>query len=154
MKEGSVIKRDGIDFNEADIELVSIVSNKARDIYNFFKFLKKTRDLNFAIVLIKSDNFKENILKEKRETDIFIDLEREDMNLIIIPDTKVKECEGFIARIMSRIKEGSGDFSSIVQVRNDIDLEEAIFTLLVDYLNILKQPLEWRTGQVSYSKVW
>lgn len=154
MKEGSVIKRDGIDFNEADIELVYLVSNKARDVYNFFKFLKKTRDLNFAIILIKSDNLKETILKKKRETDIFIDLEREDMHLIIIPDTKEKECDGFTGRLMSGIKEGSGDFSSIVQVRNDIALEESIFTLLVDYLNMLKQPLEWRTGQVTYNKVW
>lgn len=153
MKEGSVIDRGSIDFNEADIKLVSMVVNKTRDIYNFFKYLKKSRGLSFTIVIIKSDNLKEKILKEKRETDIFIDLEREDMNLVIIPDTKTNGHDGFTRRIMSGFNEGSGDFFSIVQVGNDIDLEEAIFPLLVDYLNILKQPLEWRTGQISFHKV-
>lgn len=153
MKEGSIIKRDRIDFNEADIKVVSMVMDKTRDIYNFFKYLKEARGLNFAIVLIKSDHLKENILNEKRETDIFVDLGREDMNLIIFPDTKRKECDGFTRRIMSEIEENSGDFASIIQIKKNVDQEEAIFTLLVDYLNILKQPLEWRTGQISYNKI-
>lgn len=153
MKEGSVIERGSIDFNEADIKLVSLVLDKTRNVYNFFKYLKKSRGLSFTIVLIKSDNLKEKILKEKRETDIFIDLERKDMNLVIIPDTKTKGHDGFTRRLMSGFKEGSGDFFSIVQIENNIDLEDAIFPLLVDYLNLLKQPLEWRTGQISFQKI-
>ena len=153
MKEGSVIKRDGIDFNEADIELVSIVSNKARDIYNFFKYLKETRDLPFAMVLIKSDNLKETILERKRDTDVFVDLDIEDMNLIFLPITKENECDGFIRRMMSDIKDNSGEFASVLQIKKNVGLEEAVFPLLIDYLMILKQPREWRTGQISYKEV-
>lgn len=153
MQEESMIKKERPGFDKEDIRLICMIISKTKDVYNFFSYLNRSKGLNFAIVLIKSDNLKNKILKEKRKTDIYIDLEREDMNLIILPEKKRKECNGFTRRIMSEIKEGSGDFASILQITKKIDLEEAIFTLLVDYLHIIKQPLEWRTGHISYNKL-
>ncbi len=153
LKKVQDLKRDKIDFKEVDVKLATMVLDKTRDIYSYFKYLKKERDLPFAIVLIKSDNLKEIILKEKRETDVYVDLDIVDMNLIFLPVTKDNECDGFIRRMMSGINETSGDFAAAVGVKKNVDLEEAVFPLLVDYFTLLKQPTEWRTGQISYKEI-
>jgi len=149
----NVMKRDKVDFREVDVKLAVKVLNKIRDVYCFFKYLKEKRESPFAIVLIKSDTLQETILKQKRETDVFIDLDIEDMSLIFLPVTKENESDGFIRRMMSGIEEKSGDFACAVEVKKNVDLEEVVFTLLVDYLMILKQPEEWRTGQISYKEI-
>lgn len=148
-----IMKRAKVDFSELDVKLITNILNKTRDIYNFFKYLKETRDLPFTMVLIKSDTLKETILERKRETDVFVDLDIEDMNLIFLPITKENESDGFIRRMMSEIKDNSGEFASILEVKKNVALEEAVFPLLIDYLMILKQPREWRTGQISYKEV-
>ena len=142
-----------VDFTEADIKLATTVLNKIRDIYSFFNYLKEKRDLPFAIVLIKSDHLKDLILKEKRKTDVYADLDITGINLIFIPVTKENECDGFVRRMMSGIEEDSGDFASIIKVKKNANLEETVFSLIIDYLMILKQPKKWRTGQVSYKEI-
>lgn len=149
----NIMKRDSVDFREVDVKLAVKVLNKIRDVYCFFKYLKEKKDLPFAMVLIQSNALQETILREKRETDVYVDLDIEDMNLIFLPVTRENESDGFIRRMMSGVEERSGDFASIVEVKKNTDLEEAVFTLLVDYLMILKQPKEWRTGQISYKEV-
>lgn len=149
----NIMKRDSVDFREVDVKLAVKVLNKIRDVYCFFKYLKEKKDLPFAMVLIQSNALQETILREKRETDVYVDLDIEDMNLIFLPVTRENESDGFIRRMMSGVEERSGDFASIVEVKKNTDLEEAVFTLLVDYMMILKQPKEWRTGQISYKEV-
>ena len=151
--EKIIRKRPKVDFREEDVMLAVEVLNKARDVYGFFKYLKEKKDSPFAMVLIKSDTLKESILKEKRESDVFVDLGISYMTLIFLPITNKEESDGFIRRMMSGIKEKSGDFASIVEVKKNADLEETVFELFVDYLMLLKQPLEWRTGQISYHEV-
>jgi hypothetical protein len=146
-------KRNVEYFREVDIKLLIKILNKTRDIYSFFKYLKEKKDSSFTMVLIKSETLRESILKEKRKTDVFVDLDIADMNLLFLPVAKKQENDGLTKRMMSGVQEGSGDFACIVGVQKKADLEETIFTLLVDYFMILKQPLEWRTGQISYKEV-
>ena len=146
-------KRVEADFTEADIKLATTVLNRIRDIYSFFTYLKEKRGSSFAIVLIKSDNLKETILKEKRKTDVYVDLDITDINLIFLPVMKEEECDGFVRRMMSGIEDDSGDFASIIKVKTNSKLEETVFSLIIDYLMIIKQPTKWRTGQVSYKEI-
>lgn len=145
--------RPKVNFSEADMKLAVNVLNKIRDMYCFFKYLKEKHDSAFAMVLIKSNTLKEFILEQKRESDVYIDLDMEAMHLIFLPVMKKDESNGFINRMISGIEENSGDFASVVEVKKNADLEDTVFTLLVNYLMILKQPVEWRTGQISYKEV-
>jgi len=151
--EKIIKKRPKVDFREADVMLAVEILNKIRDIYAFFKYLKEKKESLFSIVLIKSDTLREVVLKEKRESDVFVDLGMPDMTLIFLPIKNKEESDGFIRRMMSGIKEKSGDFASVVEVTKNADLEETVFALLVDYLMLLKQPEEWRTGQISYNEI-
>ena len=151
--EKIIRKRSRMDFTEVDVMQAVTVLNKARDVYGFFKFLKEKKESPFAMALLKSDTLKETLLKEKRDCDVFVDLGISDINLIFLPIIHKEESDGFIRSMMSGIKEKSGDFASVVEVKKNADLEETIFALLVDYLMLLKQPEEWRTGQISYHEV-
>jgi hypothetical protein len=149
-----VRKKRKVEFKESDVKLALMILDKIRDAYNFFINLKEIKHSSFTIVLIKSETLRETILNEKRENDVFIDLDIPDLNLIfLLPSSDVDEADGFIRRMMSGIEEKSGDFASVVEVKNDTCLENTVFTLLVDYMMILKQPTEWRTGQISYKEV-
>ena len=55
--------------------------------------------------------------------------------------------------MMSGIEDDSGDFASIIKVKTNSKLEETVFSLIIDYLMIIKQPTKWRTGQVSYKEI-
>lgn len=147
-------KKGKVEFKESDVKLALMILDKIRDAYNFFMNLKGINHSSFTIVLIKSETLRETILNGKRENDVFIDLDIPDLNLIfLLPSSDVDEADGFIRRMMSGIEEKSGDFASVVEVKNDTCLENTVFTLLVDYMMILKQPTEWRTGQISYKEV-
>lgn len=147
-------KREKVEFKESDVKLALKILDKIKDAYNFFINLKEIKQSSFTIVLIKSETLRETILNEKRENDVFIDLEIPDLNLIfLLPNSDIDEADGFIRRMMLEIEEKSGDFASVVEVKKDTNLERTVFTLLVDYMMILKQPTEWRTGQISYKEV-
>ena len=152
MKEAR--KKNKVEFKEADVKLALMIVAKIRDAYNFFINLKEIKNTSFTIVLIKSETLRETILDKKRENDVFIDLDIPDLNLIfLLPSSDIDEADGFIRRMMSGIEENSGDFASAVEVKTDTCIENTVFTLIVDYMMTLKQPTEWRTGQISYKEV-
>lgn len=145
--------RNKVDFTETEIKFGISVLNEIRDVYNFFAFLKKERGLNFSIILLNSQTLKDTILKNKRETDFYTELKTPGMNLIISPETNYEGSDRFIKRLIKDVSDVSGDFASVVEVKSETSLETALFTLLLDYMNLLKQSKEWRTAQITFKEV-
>ena len=86
-------------------------------------------------------------------TTFYKELKTEGMNLLISPETNYEGSDKFIRRLIKDVPEDSGDFASVVEVKSSASLETAVFTLLLDYMNLLKQPKEWRTAQITYKEV-
>ncbi|MBD3789922.1 MAG: hypothetical protein IE885_06105 [Campylobacterales bacterium] len=95
-------------------------------------------------MLIDSKNLKNIILKEKRNTDILVDLNIRNLNFILTQETNHYGSNKFIQRLMSNINEESGDCASVIEVINHVKNKELIFS---GALEILCQ-----SDRIQYSK--
>jgi len=152
-----MVERKKVDFTEDDVVLAMDILNSVEDITDFFMFLKRERGVNFTYILMNSgiDNFKGFLHREKRDTDVIIELEKNrDVNLVICQETDSEGANIFAKRIIEKLMEENGSigsFASILTINStDVENRSIIFALVEDYLTLLKQPKEWRGGQMTF----
>jgi len=155
-----MVERKRIDFNESDIMLAMDILESVEDMTDFFMFLKKERGISFTYILMNSgiSNFKEFLIKEKRDTDVIIRLnQNSDINLVICQETDEAGANIFAKRIIGKLLDehnSLGSCASILTVEStDIKNRTIIFSLVEDYLNLMKQPKEWRGGQMTFKTI-
>ena len=155
-----MIERKKVDFTESDVLLAMDILNSVEDITDFFMFLKRERGVHFTYILMNSGipNFKKFLDMEKRDTDVVIELvNNPEVNLVICQETNEAGANIFAKRIVASLmeqKESVGSFASILTVDSETATNRSIiFYLVEDYLTLVKQPKEWRGGQMTFKTI-
>ena len=155
-----MVERKKVDFTEDNVLLAMDILASVEDITDFFMFLKRERGINFTYILMNSGiaDFKDFLIREKRDTDVVIELQNNsDVNLVICQETDGDGANIFAKRIIEKLmeeKDSVGSFASILTVDTaHAENRTIIFSLVEDYLTVLKQPKEWRGGQMTFKTI-
>ena len=151
-------RKNELRYTAKDIALVvNMVKELEKSIDMMFYFMNKSSENVFVIMLITADNIelKELLEKEKRDTDILFDVDKdESICVVICQETQVDGGYRFAERIIRNIilDKGENIYCSELEVRTTKYSSQDIIFRVVD--TFIKSRQEDRSGEIIFKTIY
>jgi len=151
------IRRDNIRFDGNDIALAASMIDKMKTTIDILYYLMdRGEERSFVVMLVSANNIalKELLEKEKRNTDILFEIDKEkSLYAIVCQDTKVDGGYRFAQRVVRNLTLEKAEEIYCIEVEVRIttyDIKYIIFKLIESYI---KTKQNKKTGDIIFSTI-
>ena len=156
-KRDDVTRRGHIRFNGNDITLATKMVEKLSGTMDIVYYLMNRGDeRSFVMILVSANNIDAGALleKEKRDTDILFEIDKEDsLYVLICQDTKIDGGYHFAERILRSMKEDNAEdvYCTDLEIRTtNHDIKSVIFKLIETYM---KSKLDGKANEIVFKSL-
>ena len=149
--------KNDVTFHEDEVNLAKAMMDKSRTTMEFLYYLMEHRGkMSFTTILLSTNNLKLEYLlqKWKRQTDILIEIDKENnLYMIICQSTDREGGKMFAEILMSNIQMNGGSDTYCVEselISTEHTMQEVIFTMVEKYVYIKQKK---QTGKVFFTNL-